>query len=142
MQQFLNKVGITTDLQLMTANQRTEYSMNGWNSGFISMGISASLNYLSGIQYLIRPGGNLYVSMTRPDGFGELLSQATAAMDMATVAQLSQKINMLLYDNAALIPLWVAPQQIYAQQKYVQDAGLYSTGAQFDWTPEKAWLSK
>ena len=102
----------------------------------------AYLNYLSGIQYFLAPGGNLFVSTTRPDGFGDLLNQAAAAMDMTTMAQLYQKINMMIYDNAMVIPLWVAPQQLYAQQTYVHDANLYSTGAQFNWTPEKAWLSK
>jgi peptide/nickel transport system substrate-binding protein len=142
MQQFLSKVGINADLQQVTSNQRSEYSMKGWNNGFVNVGIFSSLNYISGLQYTVNPGGNLYISTAKPAELGELLNQAAAEMDMAKVAQLSQKINMTLYDNATLIPLWVAPQQLYVQQNYVHDAGLFLTGSQFEWTPEKAWINE
>jgi peptide/nickel transport system substrate-binding protein len=140
--QFLSKIGITSDLQQMPSNQRTDISMNGWQNGFITLGIFSSLNYLSGVQYNFSPNGVLFKSMARPEGFGDILEQAIAARDVVTAAQFAEKVNMKLYENASVIPLWVAPQQIYVQQNYVQDAGLYSTGAQYDWTPEKAWINK
>jgi len=140
--QFLSKLNITSDLQQMPSNQRTDISMNGWQNGFITLGIFSSLNYLSGVQYNFSPNGVLFRSMARPEGFGEALEQAIAAREIATAAQFAEKVNMLLYENASVIPLWVAPQQIYVEQAWVHDAGLYSTGAQYDWTPEKAWISK
>jgi peptide/nickel transport system substrate-binding protein len=142
MQQYLNKVGITVDLQMISANQRADYSMKGWHNGFISLGTYSSLNYLDGLSYNLSPTSPLFISAVRPNGFGELLSQATGAMDISSLAQYSQKIDLMLCDNVTINTLWVAPQQIYVQESYVHDAGLYSTGSLNEWSPDKAWISK
>jgi ABC-type transport system substrate-binding protein len=138
-QQYLSKVGITLDLQQVPSNTRTEFSKKGWQNGFISLGIFSGNNYLSGLQYNF--DGNLMQSMKAPAGFKELLTQAAMAPDTATGETLSRKVAMMIYDDAMIIPLWSAPQNIYAQQTYVRDANLYTNGS-YDWTPSKAWLDK
>jgi peptide/nickel transport system substrate-binding protein len=138
-QQYLSKVGITLDLQQVPSNTRTEFSQKGWQNGFISLGIFSGNNYLSGLQYNFT--GNLFKSMKSPDGFKDLLTQAAVAPDPATGETLSRKVAMMIHDDAMIIPLWSAPQNIYAQQTYVRDANLYTNGS-YDWTPSKAWLDK
>jgi hypothetical protein len=84
----------------------------------------------------------LFISNSRPPDFINLLTQAAAAADAASAAQISQKLVLSLYDNAAVTPLWVSPQSIYAQQTYVHDAGIYEKGGTSDWNPEKVWIGK
>lgn len=142
LQQFLSKVGITADLQQVTAQQRTSFSKGGWQNGFISLGIFSGTNYLSGLSYNLTPGGALFVSTARPPEFGDLLKAALATTEDAATEAAARKVNTSLYDFAAIIPLWVAPQVLHVQPSYVHDAGLYKTGGLYDWTPEKCWLSK
>jgi peptide/nickel transport system substrate-binding protein len=139
-QQFLGKVGITVDVQQTPSAQRTTLSKEGWKNGFIAFSVYGGLGFISGLQYNL--GGDLFISNTRPPDFIDLVTQAAAATDAAASEELTRKIVQSLHNNAAVIPLWIAPQSVYAEQTYVHDVGIYEGGGTADWTPAKAWLNK
>jgi peptide/nickel transport system substrate-binding protein len=139
-QKYLSAVGITTDLQPVPANQRTDFTVNGWKNGVIAGGTYSGLDYLTALQRNF--GGKMFISMEKPADFVKVLNQAATAIDTPTMEKFSQQVNMLIHENAMFTPLWAAPQNIFVEQTYVKDAALYETGGTYDWTPGKTWLSK
>jgi ABC-type transport system substrate-binding protein len=142
-QQFLSKIGINVELQPLSGPDKSAVYSNGWKNGLIVGSTYGGPTYISAISRNLEPTGkNVYVSTARPSGWDDLLKQVGTASDDATYENLSQKIVMTIYDDTTVIPLWAAPQNIFVQQNYVQDAGIFKTGSTFSWTPEKVWLNK
>ena len=140
-QQYLSKVGITLDLQLVTSVQQDDFIQNGWKNGFIAFRIFGGPGYVSGVQFSLSPNGNVFVSVQRPTDFGVFFNDALAAVDVTAIEATGQKLNMSLYDDSTVIPLVISYRNIFVQQNYVHDTNLFKGGAVAPWTPAKAWLS-
>lgn len=145
-QNYLSEVGIdaTLDIQEMGLLEESQF-VTGWYNGLFAGWVGGEANHAFSIgrEFSPVPGEKhmeMNVSVFVPDGWEELLWQATIAKDIETQEALTQELVRMLHDEAMIIPLW--PNIfVYASDGSVQDTGLYET-TWISWTPENAWISQ
>lgn len=141
--QYLSKVGITSDIQIISTAELTDRQTNGrgwngliWNSLGQSMDVTDTLN-----RYYSASNMN-FVSMLKPADWLQGIADAVAAPDFATKQKVVQNLMYLVSDKYCLMLLQGTRLDDYFEQKYVHDSGIGQTINTQMWTPENAWLDK
>jgi peptide/nickel transport system substrate-binding protein len=141
--QYLNKVGITSDVQIISSAELTDRQTNGfgwngliWNSLGQSMDVTDTLN-----RYYSASNTN-FISMLKPSDWLQGIADAVAAPDFATKQKVVQNLMYLVSDKYCLMLLQGTRLDDTFEQKYVHDTGITRTPNTQMWTPENAWMDK
>jgi ABC-type transport system substrate-binding protein len=141
--QYLGKVGITSDIQIISSAELTDRQTNGvgwngliWNSLGQSMDVTDTLN-----RYYSASDKN-FVSMLKPADWLQGIKDAVAAPDFATKQKVVQNLMALVSDTYCLMLLQGTRLDDCFEQKYVHDTGITRTVNTQMWTPEDAWMDK
>jgi peptide/nickel transport system substrate-binding protein len=141
--QYLGKVGITCDIQIISTAELTDRQTNGlgwngliWNSLGQSMDVTDTLN-----RYYSASDKN-FVSMLKPADWVKGIQDAVAAPDFTTKQKLVQGLMKMMTDTYCLLLLQGARCDDTFEQKYVRDTGITKTPNTQMWTPENAWFDK
>jgi peptide/nickel transport system substrate-binding protein len=141
--QYLGKVGITSDIQIISSAELTDRQTNGfgwngliWNSLGQSMDVTDTLN-----RYYAASNMN-FVSMLKPADWVQGIADAVAAPDFTTKQKVVQNLMSLVSDKYCLMLLQGTRLDDEFEQKYVHDTGITRTPNTQMWTPEDAWMDK
>jgi peptide/nickel transport system substrate-binding protein len=143
LQEQLKKVGVECQLEIVTRGRYEEYrEARGWVNAYIysTMGID-QIVYSSNLERWLSPSGRTYVSVRRPAGFSDLYADAVAAKTRETYVSRVQQMIKLVYDEAAIFPLWTLVEAPVVNPS-LRDTGFLSTGHHMQWSPYAAWLKK
>jgi peptide/nickel transport system substrate-binding protein len=141
--QYLSKVGITSDIQIISALELTDRQTNGvgWN-GLIWNSLGQSMDVTDTLNRYYNASTKTFVSMLKPDDWIKGINDAVAAPDFATKQKVVQNLMSLVSDKYCLMLLQGTRLDDYFEQKYVRNSGIgYTVNTQM-WTPEDAWLDK
>lgn len=137
-QSNLAQVGIQVDLDFPETAKFTQYMLGDYKNGLVYTGLAgwANPNVLFGSYFGTPP--NFFKNIVKPEGWAELLKQSnnTALAE----AELTQKLERMLYENALGIPLYHSAS-MYALTDKVHDTGIGTRGMTVWWEPQNTWLS-
>jgi ABC-type transport system substrate-binding protein len=141
--QYLQKVGITSDIQIISTAELTDRQTNGlgWN-GLIWNSLGQSMDVTDTLNRYYNASDKTFVSMLKPDDWVQGIKDAVAAPDFATKQKIVQNLMYLVSDKYCLMLLQGTRLDDYFEQKYVRDSGIGYTPNTQMWTPENAWLDK
>ena len=139
LQGFLQKVGITTEINQITMGQYIELSTKGWRNTLLVTPITHYVNWASGLQTALSSTAVNLVSVKRPEGFDKLLEEALAT-SQEDINKTRQALR-LLEEPAYVVPLYSAGT-MWCYSPKVHDIGYTELGNSLFRTPDKAWLSK
>jgi peptide/nickel transport system substrate-binding protein len=135
-QNYLSKIGITIDLNMIDHPTYTDQVRKGWE-GFAAASklVSANMNFAFSVSFMppAQP------SMAKPDDFQSLYKAAASAKDYDPA--LTRKVVQYMYDNALINCLYADPR-VDITQSYVKDPGFFSESGALNWEPQDAWLNK
>jgi peptide/nickel transport system substrate-binding protein len=138
-QNYLSKVGIIAEIEIVDQGKYSEYRRKGWKNGFLCQPLGSYPNYLQTLD-LYMPSDSLeFPSMKRPAGLDTLLKEALATINPE--APRIQKVLKVIHEDATVIPIHTTGRASI-QQKNVHDTGHLSMGGWTDWTPDRSWLNK
>jgi ABC-type transport system substrate-binding protein len=142
-QQYLSKVGITLDIQIIDSAREAEISGTGgnWSGVMVSAGRSDvetgsiySRTFTdSGVRYV---GGTLH-----PDDLVAAINNALSAKTSADQAKYCQEASKLMIDKYCLIAPYGTSITYEYEKPYVSGTGLCQTVLD-QWTPETANITK
>jgi ABC-type transport system substrate-binding protein len=141
--EYLKKVGIICDIQIISNAQLVDKQTNGfgwdgliWNSLGQSMDVTDTLNrYYSASE-------KTFVSMLKPPDWVKGIKDAVAAPDFTTKQKLVQGLMKMMTDTYCLMLLQQTRLDDAFEGKAVRDTGITRTINTQMWTPENAWLDK
>jgi peptide/nickel transport system substrate-binding protein len=141
--EYLKKVNIICDVQIISAAQLTDKQTNGfgwdgliWNSLGQSMDVTDTLN-----RYYSASDKN-FVSMLKPPEWIKGIQDAVAAPDFATKQKLVQGLMKMLTDTYCLMLIQGTRLDDDFEGKAVRDTGITRTVNTQMWTPESAWFDR
>lgn len=138
--EYLNEVGIKTNVEQIDDNKLSEMMVNGWDGlMFHYFTITPDLSmYMS--RHLATDGAYYAPGIQHPQDCLDLLDQIKTAKDAETKQELSWKLQELVYDEYALfgLPLYTEPLATFIYDN-VHDCqwGYYHASA---WEPADTWM--
>jgi peptide/nickel transport system substrate-binding protein len=138
-QGYLDKIGISMEVNLMDHAAYTDLSLKGWKDGFAAgaKAVDGNMNYAINLAWTQTTP--YHPSMDKPDAFQALYNTAAAAKNFDPA--LTQKCIQYMYDNMMYIPVYcVSRGQV--MQSYVKDTGFYTFHNWASWRPADVWLDK
>jgi peptide/nickel transport system substrate-binding protein len=135
-QNYLSKIGITADLNMIDHATYTDQVRKGWEGyAAASKLVSANMNFAFSVSFMppAQP------SMAKPDDYQNLYKTASMSKDYDPAS--TKKIIQYFYDNALINCLYADPRVDIAQ-KYVKEPGFFSESGALNWEPQDAWLDK
>jgi peptide/nickel transport system substrate-binding protein len=134
-QNYLSKVGITSELEYADSSKYAGYRTSGWSGFIVGPGSTNNLQALQ--QYFQQP--NYYVSVKKPAGLDDAINKAIKTDEVQ--ADLVQQAVKILVDDATVVPLF-SMGTARMETKNVHETGFNTLGSMSQWTPENTWLSK
>jgi peptide/nickel transport system substrate-binding protein len=135
-QNYLGKIGISVDLNMIDHPTYTDQTRKGWE-GFAAASklVSANMNFAFSVSFMppAQP------SMAKPEDYQALNKAAASAKDYDPA--LTKKVVQYMYDNALINCLYADPR-VDITQAYVKDPGFFSESGALNWEPQDAWLNK
>jgi ABC-type transport system substrate-binding protein len=137
-QNFLSKVGITADINMVDNAGYNNMILQGWN-GFAAASKSINANVNVSINVNFSQSTQQNASLAKPDDFQALFTTSTTspAYDPALV----QKVTKYMYDNA-MINCFYAVSRGYIMKPYLHDLYVNSQANAMAWGTATAWMSK
>jgi len=140
-QRYLKEVGIDVELDFADAGRYTTTIQGGeWKNSLLVMGLASYEPYTLTLLRSLASRSVQYRSVARPAGWDDLLNRALAATDGQTGASRTQALVQMAYDEAMVIPVFVAPA-VAVKQPTVHGDNI-CTYHRYVWTPGEAWLSR
>jgi peptide/nickel transport system substrate-binding protein len=141
-QEYMKKVGITLDVQVIPDAQAREISSQGkaWD-GLLADTLGTSTDVVDTFSRYYS-GGMYFKSMVKPDDWVKAVAQAKAAPDFATKQKLTQNLQKMFVDQYCLVLISSTRYDNAFEQSYVRNSGILRSANTQIWTPEAAWLDK
>jgi ABC-type transport system substrate-binding protein len=141
--EYLGKVGITSDIQIISNAELTDRQTNGrgWN-GLIWDSLGQSMDVTDTLNRYYGASDKTFVSMLKPADWVQGIKDAVAAPDFATKQKIVQNLMYLVSDKYCLMLLQGTRLDDTFEQKNVHDTGITRTPNTQMWTPEDAWIDK
>ena len=118
-----------------------ELGTKGWSGGIRSQKWGLNPVYSSTLNVFLGKRTRFSASVEKSPELLKLLDNALKVTDYNKLDKYCQDIVRHVYDEALVLPLWTLAKP-WVLDPSVNDSGFFSTGSIFDWTPEKAWISK
>ena len=143
MQQYLSKVGITLNIEVIDQARTNEMTGigGGWDGMMYTTG-RMDVETASIYERTFTDDGVRFVGATlHPSELVEAISNAKAAKTEEERNKDTQEASRIIIDDYCMIsPVGVATYELY-EKEYVHNSG-YLKGHLVLWTPEECWLSK
>jgi peptide/nickel transport system substrate-binding protein len=141
--EYLSKIGITSDVQIISTAELTDRQTNGlgWN-GLIWDSLGQSMDVTDTLNRYYGASDKTFVSMLKPADWVQGIKDAVAAPDFATKQKIVQNLMYLVSDKYCLMLLQGTRLDDTFEQKNVHDTGITRTPNTQMWTPEDAWIDK
>jgi peptide/nickel transport system substrate-binding protein len=143
-QSYLAKVGIKMEIIYMNSAAFAPIRAGGK----IEKGAAAfhvytqSSNTLFLLDSYWRSDSSNFQHVVRPAGIDQLIDQAKSSRDPAAITKLNQQAVKLIYDDATVIPFYIAPRAVVLD-KSVQNTGWFIYGdADNNEYGHRTWLKK
>jgi peptide/nickel transport system substrate-binding protein len=142
-QDYLKKIGITCDVQIISTAQHTDKTTNGlgWD-GLIWDSLGQSTDVIDTLNRYYGASDKNFVSMLKPPDWTKAIQDAVAAPDFPTKQKLAKDLMKMMVDTYCLMLLQNTRMDVTFEQKYVRDAGFTRSINTQMWTPENCWLDK
>ncbi len=139
-QSYLAAVGIKMQIDAVAPSLASTYQFGSKWDGILPVNVAGMEPYTQALERQL--SSVQYVSLARPAGWKEGLSQALAATTLESRVSLTKNLIKLAYDEEMIVPLFF--QQVPSIKKStVHDDNLTAENySQFYWSPNTAWLSK
>ena len=139
-QTYLKAVNINAEMQLFIPTAfASEIEAKGWKNGLKLMtpSVPSDISNINSALAGRPPNPSVYT----PPGWADKLSAAISQPDEAKRLAQTKEINMVIYNEVMVIPIWEEPE-LSAIDKSVHDLGLGKGGIGWFCNPADAWLSK
>jgi len=141
-QSYLAEVGVDLELEFLerAAFMSYRFGQTGLGNNWLIEPEPGGGDVLYSANSVLSSSSHLYPSTARPAGFDELLKQAVYEPDPDKVTELLIQMEMLLYNDAMLVPFWNEGTS-GAFDPALQDYEWFRWGGP-DYDLSKAWLEK
>jgi ABC-type transport system substrate-binding protein len=143
-QNYLNAVGIKMEINYLNVSAFNLIRAGGK----IEKGAAAfqaytqSSNTLFTLDSFWRSNSGTFSYIVKPAGIDELIDQAKLSRDPAAITKINQQIMKLIYDDATIVPFYIAPR-VAVIDKSVQNTGWFIYGdADNNEFGTETWLKK
>jgi hypothetical protein len=137
MQGYLEDVGIRAEMFFLENPKWIELGTKGWHDGIRSQKIAMNVVFSSTLNVFLGKRTRFTASVEKSPELLKLLDSALREVDNKALSARCKDV----YNEALMLPLWTLAKP-WVLNPSVHDTGFFSTGDIFDWTPEKAWISK
>jgi peptide/nickel transport system substrate-binding protein len=141
-QQYLQKIGITSTVENVDNLKFWDYLMNGWKDSIMVWGMSSGPNWAASLKGVFPPYANINVSVAQPPGFKELIDKCLATPDISEQIKLNQQLNQLVYDNRTAVVYGTGGLGTIVSPKVHDADWCFGADMFLSWRPAKTWLSK
>jgi len=135
----LAEANITVNLEIADSAKFQEYTLSGWNNGYLYGGPSGASNWINSLSSFLNPESPNYAVTAKSPEFTALFNEARNSKEKDPVKELA--VIKYIYDNAMVLPVQNITRA-WVTASFVKDAGFFTDAANFYWTPGKAWLDK
>ncbi|MBI4296213.1 MAG: ABC transporter substrate-binding protein [Chloroflexi bacterium] len=141
-QSYLKAVGIDAEIEITNIAQYYNLERGGWKNRLIIRAFRNPPDWLAYVDSMVNTSSIENKSWTRPTGLMDSLNKAKAATTMAEKSAAAQQMVKLIYDEAAMIPLYGTVYAVVARQG-INNMGYYALwGPNELWSPADVWMSK
>jgi peptide/nickel transport system substrate-binding protein len=138
-QNYLGKVGISVEIEVVDQGKYTDYRRKGYKNGFLCQPFGMYPNFLQTLSLYLEADALDFPTTKKPDGVDSSLKDALATVNPEFTR--IEKVLKLVNDDITVIPIHTTGRAS-VQQKNVHNTGHLSLGLWTEWAPEQAWLSK
>jgi peptide/nickel transport system substrate-binding protein len=139
LQSYLKDAGIDLSINIVTSAKNTDLSRNGWSgletTGRGMWGGQCLENYQSVL------AGRDWASLSRPQGFLDLMNQGLAATDQNTKEAKTKEMVKWMYDNSMVIPTYYSGGALVSLNG-VHDMQFQGATTKYYWAADKVWMDK
>ncbi len=139
-QNYLKKVGIETEVEVLDPAKWWDESSNGWD-GFLYAGFSFGPNFANSFKSQFPPYATTSKDLLMPEGIKDILDKAIAEPDAAKQAELNKQLVKAMYDNSS-ISCVLSNAIGYVVAANVRDGHWLEGDAWQYWNPATIWLDK
>ena len=136
-QSQLAVIGIQAEVQFPDMAKWSEISNNPWKGAVLYSNINEWGNANNTFNYFMGTPAARWKSVIRPEGFAEMLNTSATTREPDPV--MLKKMENLIYDNAACIPIY-SGSLLWAFDKKVQDHGAGTRGQGNWYEPQNIWF--
>ncbi len=141
-QGYLEKVGITGELEINANLKHMTYMTNGWRNAVLVHNASlAEPDTVRNLSINFSPRSPLKGTVLMPTEYEEALAKALAAGDLKAKQKWTWEAQKLMVDKFALASFFFTQPRLTFVARKVHNTGVGDT-VDAQWTPEDAWLDQ
>jgi ABC-type transport system substrate-binding protein len=141
-QGYLEKVGISAELEIASMARHTAVLRGGWENGIVVYNASLSEPDIArNLMVNFSSRSAMKGTMLCPEDYEEALAKALAAGDFKTKQQWTWEAQKLLVDKYALATFVFNQQRLNFMANKIHNSGVGTT-VDMQYTPEDAWIEQ